>query len=212
MSAHVPTDFHAAVNARRTHLSQFMRWAAAHEGSESQDSLRAEARSDIRDTAEALHSFPESWWGIIVFSCFGSLVGVRAVAGDFQYPVAASKAESALDAISFPKGFGRSSPDSARAQGGQARSPICVPARWRIPRNPARQPRFRWSLQRTACATCAAMGPYDVLRSATPSRDSAGEWPVLPAGPRVPSGFNGPSVGLRNCLGDQGYGQERGSL
>jgi len=51
---------------------------------------------------EAAELFPEDWWGVVVFSCFGSLKGTRAVASHFQQPLPTGLAEEVLTQVSFP--------------------------------------------------------------------------------------------------------------
>ncbi|HMJ00797.1 MAG TPA: hypothetical protein VK488_13250 [Gaiellaceae bacterium] len=57
-------------------------------------------RPDIPDAAEAAALFPEGWWGLVVFTCFGSSLGVRTVASDFQRPLPPSEAER----VHLPRG------------------------------------------------------------------------------------------------------------
>jgi hypothetical protein len=99
----------AVAAARRQPLSRYLRWAMENERLAARDgqansSLRMECRSDIRDAVEAAQLFPEQWWGVVVFTCFGSKLGAEIVAPSFQHPRDAVSAEAVLDEYTFPRG------------------------------------------------------------------------------------------------------------
>jgi hypothetical protein len=77
-------------------------WARANDNEES--SFRMTARPDIGHAAEAVKPFPESWWGVVVFTCFGSVRGAKVVAPYFQRPLPPLEAEAMLLGIDFPRG------------------------------------------------------------------------------------------------------------
>jgi ribosomal protein S18 acetylase RimI-like enzyme len=99
----------ALADARRTPVRRYLQWAAENErlaatGEGTASSLRMDCRSDIRDAAEAAELFPEHWWGVVVFTCFGSKLGTQTVAPSFQHPRDAANAEAKLEEIEFPRG------------------------------------------------------------------------------------------------------------
>lgn len=88
---------------RQRQMRQFLDWVAEHEASG--NSLRAQARPDIADAKEAIKKFPDNpWWGLVIFSCFGSLKGAETAARCFRHPVRADDAVRILDQIGFEKG------------------------------------------------------------------------------------------------------------
>lgn len=48
--------------------------------------------------------FPDSWWGITVFTCFGAERGTQAVAHAFQHPLPGPAAKAVLATIPLPAG------------------------------------------------------------------------------------------------------------
>lgn len=46
----------------------------------------------------------EPWWGLVVFTAFGSVRGARSVAERFAEPIPPHRAEPALEEIAFPRG------------------------------------------------------------------------------------------------------------
>ncbi len=97
------------VATRRVPVRRYLQWALKNERLAERDgraglSLRMDTRADIRDAAEAARRFPEQWWGIVVFTCFGSKLGAETAAPRFQHPRGPASAEAALDKIAFPRG------------------------------------------------------------------------------------------------------------
>ena len=86
--------------ARAEELRSFLDWAS---DVESRSSMRLRDRPDIPHAAEAAALFPPQWWGLVVFTCFGSLIGARAAAPHFQEPLPPEIAEHALSEIEFPR-------------------------------------------------------------------------------------------------------------
>lgn len=93
-------ELFALVEEREEEVRAFLDWADETERSWS---MRLARRPDIRMASEAAELFPEDWWGIVVFSCFGSLKGTRVVAPHFQQPLPLMLAEEVLAQIDFPR-------------------------------------------------------------------------------------------------------------
>lgn len=89
---------------RQPHVRRFLRWAAACE--EAGHTLRASGRQDIADAREAIRMFPNAhaWWGLVVFTCFGSLTSTETVSRRFQRPVKQVEARRILARPQFEKG------------------------------------------------------------------------------------------------------------
>jgi hypothetical protein len=106
----VPRHQLLAIAAERAHeVRDFLEFAANHERAaertgERHRSLRLENRPDIRAAARAAALFPEAWWGITVYTCFGSECGAKAVAETFRRPLPGPAAEALLAAITLPRG------------------------------------------------------------------------------------------------------------
>jgi hypothetical protein len=99
----------ALATKRRQPVRRYLRWALENERLAVRDgraysSLRMECRSDIRDAGEAAELFAEQWWGVVVFTCFGSKLGAETVAPRFQCPRDPASAEAELADIAFPRG------------------------------------------------------------------------------------------------------------
>lgn len=102
-------ELFALVDERRSDVSSFLEWARAveHRAIESHRpdwSLRLANRPDIGAAAESAALFPEQWWGVVVFTAFGSGLGAATLAPNFQHPLPAEEARAVLDRISFPRG------------------------------------------------------------------------------------------------------------
>lgn len=89
------------VKRRSKQVRAFLEFARENE--ESGWSLRLAARPDIRDAEEAARAFPQAWWGHVVFSCFGSVVGARVAAEVLVEPLAPEHASEALATLTFPR-------------------------------------------------------------------------------------------------------------
>lgn len=90
------------VRTRRRKVRRFLNWASGMEANG--ESLRWDARHDIEVAREAARLFGEPWWGVVVFSCFGSLRAADAVSGRFSRSVRADQARRLLEEITFPRG------------------------------------------------------------------------------------------------------------
>jgi hypothetical protein len=84
---------------RREQLRDFIDWADRRE--HGGGTMYLANRPDIADAREAMGLYPDGWWGIVVFSCFGSLKSTRAVRDDLAVPVDADVADELLASIEF---------------------------------------------------------------------------------------------------------------
>ena len=95
-------ELFAVVDQRRDEVRAYLEWAKQ---SDTEEWLyRMSERPDISDAAEAARLFPEDWWGVVVFTCFGSVIGAKTVAPAFQKPLPPPDAEAALEEIQLPRG------------------------------------------------------------------------------------------------------------
>jgi hypothetical protein len=92
----------ALVDQRASAVRNYL--LCAQQNDTDERSFRMAARGDIRDAAQAADQFPEDWWGMVVFTCFGSVLGAKAVAPKFQSPLPSAQAEAVLAGIAFPRG------------------------------------------------------------------------------------------------------------
>ena len=94
-------DLTALVDERRYEVRAFVDWAASEETDGT--SMYLANRPDISDARQAAALFPEAWWGVVVFTCFGSLNSARAVRDVLEEPVDADAAEELLASIRFTR-------------------------------------------------------------------------------------------------------------
>jgi hypothetical protein len=97
------------VDERKGEVSSFLEWACgveqrAIESDRPDWSLRLANRPDIGAAAKAAALFPEQWWGVVVFTAFGSTLGAATVAPEFQRPLPQEEARAVLDRVTFPHG------------------------------------------------------------------------------------------------------------
>ena len=90
----------ALVDRRSGAVRAYLEWAREHDDEE--ESYRLGAQPDIPAAAEAAGMFPEQWWGLVVYTCFGAVRGTEVVAPRFQRPLPPPEAEAVLDGIDFP--------------------------------------------------------------------------------------------------------------
>lgn len=93
---------------RREELRDLLLWAlteerAAEEG-EPWRSLWLADRPDVEAAGRSAAAFPEMWWGLVVFTAFGSAIGADAVRSAFAHPIEAAEAESKIAGCVFPSG------------------------------------------------------------------------------------------------------------
>lgn len=103
------SELRRLVADRRGEVRAFLEWSRTHERAaletgERWRSLRLDNRPDLKHAAEAAQLFPDAWWGVVVYTCFGSLVGVRVVKDAFRQPLPEPAAWEALRSLSFPRG------------------------------------------------------------------------------------------------------------
>ncbi len=91
----------ALVDERREQIGDFIEWADGHERGSS--SMYLANRPDISDAREAATLYPEAWWGVVVFTCFGSLNSTRATRYALPEPVDADLADELLASVSFTR-------------------------------------------------------------------------------------------------------------
>jgi hypothetical protein len=99
----------ALVDERKPEVSSFLEWARgveerAIESDRPDWSLRLANRPDIGAAAKAAALFPEQWWGVVVFTAFGLMLGAATVALAFQHPLPPNEARAVLDRVTFPRG------------------------------------------------------------------------------------------------------------
>src|SRR4051794_11926368 len=87
------------VDERREQVRNFIDWAGRHENDSW--SMYLSNRPDIRDARQAAVLYPDPWWGVVVFTCFGSLHSTRAVRNILARPVQPGMAEQLLAPIHF---------------------------------------------------------------------------------------------------------------
>lgn len=92
----------ALVDERADAVRDYLLWAQAHDSEDG--SHRMLERPDIADAAKAAELFPEQWWGVVVFTCFGSTLGATTVAQAFQRPLPPPDAEAELERTTFRRG------------------------------------------------------------------------------------------------------------
>jgi hypothetical protein len=95
-------ELFSVVDERRDQVRRYLEWAKGEDTDEW--SCRMAERPDIADAREATHLFPDDWWGVVVFTCFGSVLGAKTVASRFQRPLPTGEAEAAIDQIDLPRG------------------------------------------------------------------------------------------------------------
>lgn len=95
-------ELFALVDERADAVRDYLLWV--REKDNEQATFRMSARPDIADAATAAEAFAEQWWGLVVFTCFGSVLGAKVVAPYFQLPLASGTAQATLDGIDFPRG------------------------------------------------------------------------------------------------------------
>jgi hypothetical protein len=95
-------DLFSIVEKRHEQVREYLEWAKANDNE--QWTFRMHARPDIARAAEAAALFPDDWWGVVVYSCFDSTTGARAVAAHFQQPLPPPEAERLLATLDFPRG------------------------------------------------------------------------------------------------------------
>jgi hypothetical protein len=87
------------VDDRRADVRAFVDWAESHETTSG--SMYLANRPDIPEAREAASLYQDAWWGVVVFTCFGSLPSTRAVRHVFSQPVDGDSAEELLASVAF---------------------------------------------------------------------------------------------------------------
>jgi hypothetical protein len=87
------------VDMRREAVRSFITWAGNREASN--ESMYLANRRDIGDARRVADSYPEPWWGVIVFTCFGSVTSAGLVRGVLPDPVDGTKVDALLAEVRF---------------------------------------------------------------------------------------------------------------
>jgi len=95
-------ELFALVDDRADAVREYLLWA--RENDNEQRSFRMTARPDIAEAATVAEEFADRWWGVVVFTCFGSVRGAKVAAPYFQRPLPPREAKATLDGIDFPRG------------------------------------------------------------------------------------------------------------
>jgi hypothetical protein len=91
-------DLLALANRRIEPIRAYLSWARDNDNGQ----LRLNERDDIGQASEVAKTFKEHWWGVVIFSCFGSRVGAEAVEPYLQRPLIARELEAVFSRITFP--------------------------------------------------------------------------------------------------------------
>lgn len=102
-------ELFSLVDERREAIGRYLAWALDHEQRAMREgkphrSMRMENREDIAEAAKAAGLFSQRWWGVVVFTCFGSKLGATTAAPHFQHPLPPKEAEATLERLSLPRG------------------------------------------------------------------------------------------------------------
>ena len=87
------------VNERQDAVRHFLDWAQTCE-EEGQSNLLVH-RPDIPEAREAAALYPEPWWGVTVYTCFGTLSSTRRLRESFKQPLPSPIAEDSLAVTEF---------------------------------------------------------------------------------------------------------------
>ena len=94
-------ELFSLVDERRDQVRHFLDWAEGRE--QSGWSMYLANRPDISDARSAHALYDCGWWGVVVFTSFGSLSSARAVRSAIPEPVQAEVAEELLASIAFER-------------------------------------------------------------------------------------------------------------
>jgi hypothetical protein len=90
------------VDNRAESVREYLLWSRENDNEER--SFRMTKRPDIAEAKRAAKVFVEPWWGVVVFTCFGSERGAKVVAPYFYRPIPPPEARAAFDSLVFPRG------------------------------------------------------------------------------------------------------------
>ena len=183
---------------RRDQVREYLVWAKANDGEDW--TFRMAARPDIEHAAEAADAFAEWWWGVVVFTCFGSKRGAATVATQFARPLPAPEAEVVLERIVFPRGaIGHHRIQPALKGAKQALVAACVDHELLYDLLHSRDD-FDTRYVRLRAVAAPTVGPHDLVRSPAPAGalalDGTRYRPVY----AYLGGSTGPQGGLRSGL------------
>lgn len=102
LAVEIPSDeFYKLVKTRSEQIRDFLNWAADVE--QGSTSLYLANRPDIIDAKNALAHYTVKWWGLIVFTCFGSVNSAHILSDSFAVPIRRSAAEDVLKSVEFTR-------------------------------------------------------------------------------------------------------------
>ncbi len=170
-------EWNQLIETRRDAVREFLEWANSRE--QSGRSVRLASRDDLRRVREIEWYFTERWWAVVVYTCFDSVTGTRAVAPYFQQPVEAVDAEALLANILSSATFGAGPSNSARQQGCDTSAHL----RLRQSRAVSAYPSRGRELPRAVPISCksprSSVGANNLLRPSDSSGQPGSRWSVL---------------------------------
>ena len=87
------------VDEQRHEVREFIDWAEGRETTN--QSMYLAKRIDISEAMDAALIYPDKWWGVVVFTCFGCLNSTQAVRSFLGKPVDPESAKKLLDRFPF---------------------------------------------------------------------------------------------------------------
>lgn len=96
-------DLLSLADERREQVRDFIDWAEQREASGLSRSMYLANRRDIDEARLAAALCPDASWGVVVFTCFGSLKSTRTVCGVISEPVGGVAMEKLLASIDFAR-------------------------------------------------------------------------------------------------------------
>ena len=96
-----PEELLSLVDERRGPVRAFIDWAE-HRETKNQSMYLAN-RADITDARQAAEMYPDRWWGIVVFTCFGTINSTVTILDILAKPVDLDTAKKLLDSVQFTR-------------------------------------------------------------------------------------------------------------
>lgn len=94
-------ELFSLVGNRSIAIRAFLEWAETRE--KNGPSMYLANRHDIDDARRAASMFQDKWWGVVVFTCFGSLRSTSAVKSILATPIEPREAVKRLSSVSFTR-------------------------------------------------------------------------------------------------------------
>jgi hypothetical protein len=95
-------ELFALVNTQKKQIIDFVNWAKKQEANNK--SMYLVNRDDIAEARNIVELFKAKWWGIVVYTCFGSVNSTQILCKIFADPIDAAIAKKVLDDINFTQG------------------------------------------------------------------------------------------------------------